>query len=336
MLLLTRFNTVPSWWIRYWFFLGLATVLTVGFFFHGTLDSLTKIVALRNGTVATVMFLMAWSMDSSAVWRAFTHPSAGLCAVLINLGLLPLLAWGASRFLADDLAVGILIAATAPCTLASASVWTRRAGGNDAIAVMVTLITNLSCFLVTPCWLYLMAGRIIKINLSPSEMIVRLFGLVVLPICVGQMLRLYGPVREWVADHKPQLNVASQSGILTMVLIGAIQSGRQLSETGGEFSPSGLDYGLMVVLTLGCHCVALAIGFRIGRQLNFRREDTIAVAISGSQKTMTVGIDVAITYFGGLTILPMVTYHVGQLIIDTFVSDRLKTTSCNPQHDVLD
>jgi len=234
------------------------------------------------------------------------------------------------------MAVGILIAATAPCTLASASVWTRRAGGNDAIAVMVTLITNLSCFLVTPCWLYLMAGSIIKMNLSPAEMIVRLSGLVVLPICVGQMLRLYGPVREWVADHKPQLNVASQSGILTMVLIGAIQSGGQLSEADGGFSPSGLDYVLMVALTLGCHCAALAIGFRIGRQLNFRREDTIAVAISGSQKTVTVGIDVAITYFGGLTILPMVTYHVGQLIIDTFVSDRLKTPSCNPQHDVLD
>ena len=50
----------------------------------------------------------------------------------------------------------MIVAATAPCTLASAAVWTRRAGGNDAVAILVTFITNATCFLVTPFWLILM------------------------------------------------------------------------------------------------------------------------------------------------------------------------------------
>jgi len=33
---------------------------------------------------------------------------------------------------------------------------------------------------------------------------------------------------------------------------------------------------------------------------------------------------VAVTYFGGLAILPMVTYHVGQLLVDTIIADRLR------------
>ena len=33
--------------------------------------------------------------------------------------------------------------------VASAAVWTRRAGGNDAVALIVTISTNLACFLLT-------------------------------------------------------------------------------------------------------------------------------------------------------------------------------------------
>ena len=35
-----------------------------------------------------------------------------------------------------------------------------------------------------------------------------------------------------------------------------------------------------------------------------------------------VGLSVATEYFGGLAILPMVAYHVGQLVLDTIIADR--------------
>ena len=66
---------------------------------------------------------------------------------------------GVAPLLRGDLAVGLLVAAAAPCTLASAAVWTRRAGGNDAVALMVTIGTNLTCFVVTPLWLLVTTGR---------------------------------------------------------------------------------------------------------------------------------------------------------------------------------
>ena len=51
-----------------------------------------------------------------------------------------------------------------------------------------------------------------------------------------------------------------------------------------------------------------------------------AVAISGSQKTLMIGLEVALM-FGGLAALPIITYHVLQLIADTMLVDRLKEES---------
>ena len=45
------------------------------------------------------------------------------------------------------------------------------------------------------------------------------------------------------------------------------------------------------------------------------------MAFAGSQKTLMVGLMVAITL--ETTILPMVAYQVLQLVVDTLVADRL-------------
>ena len=38
-----------------------------------------------------------------------------------------------------------------------------------------------------------------------------------------------------------------------------------------------------------------------------------------------VGLDIAISYFGGLAILPMVAYHFIQLMADTVIADKLRS-----------
>jgi sodium/bile acid cotransporter 7 len=220
----------------------------------------------------------------------------------------------------------LLVISAAPATLASAAVWTRRAGGDETVAMMVTVFTNAACFLVTPFWLVTMTGDEVTVDLR--GMVGKLALLVVLPMIAGQLLRQQKDVGQWAAARKRVLSALAQWGILTMVLIGATQSAVRLSElswgetiAGGDIA--GGDFVWLIVVVLTLHLCVLAAGWWLAGAFGIRRPARIAVAIAGSQKTLMVGLHVATTYFGGLTVLPSVVYHVGQLAIDTLVADYL-------------
>ena len=242
----------------------------------------------------------------------------------MTFGLLPLLAWGVSRFLTGGQGPGLLIAAATPCTVASAAVWTRRAGGNDAVATMVTVITNAICFVVTPLWLVVFLGEGVQSEeLEFKKAVWQLGRLVVIPMIVAQILRLYGPLAAWSLRHKVPLSIAAQIGLLYMVLIGAIQTGVQLQGGAAKTAeiPGWFDFALMLVAVVFVHTTACFAGLGISKWCGLPREDQIAVGFSGSQKTLMIGLKVALDY--GISILPMVTFHVAQLLVDTVIADRL-------------
>jgi sodium/bile acid cotransporter 7 len=307
---------------RQWFLIGLALVLGVGLTASGRLQPLANATLLRNGVVAAVMFITALPLETGAMWRVLRRPWATVLAVAMNFGLLPLVAWVVSLGLRGQMAEGLLIAAAMPCTLASAAVWTRRAGGNDAVAILVTIITNLACFVVTPLWLVATTKTHVEIGLG--EMMFKLAVLVVLPIVVAQLLRQYRPVGQWADRRKSRLSVLAQCGILMIVLIGALRCGNELAQTEARDVIAAGDLLGMTAGAIGVHLAILVTGHAVGWLLGMSLADRIAVGFAGSQKTLMVGLHVAITYYGGLTILPLVVYHVGQLLVDTLIADYLR------------
>ena len=314
--------------IQRWFLIALVAVLAIGSFFAQQLQPLMALdlpgtnLPLRSAVVAIVLFLMAFPLEASAMWQAMRRPWPPLLAVSVNFGLLPLFAWGVSFGLNADLGGGLLVAAATPCTLASAAVWTRRAGGNDAVAILVTIITNLLCFIVTPLWLLAMTGESVSSpDLSLTKMSMNLGSLVVLPMLAAQLLRFYKPLGAWATREKPMLSVLAQCGLLVMVMFGAIQSGLGFSDP--TQSPlSGLDLVAMLAAVCLVHTVMLWVGVWLAKLARFSREDQIAVAFAGSQKTLMVGLLMAISL--QVSILPMVAYHVSQLFIDTLIADRFR------------
>jgi sodium/bile acid cotransporter 7 len=312
---------VKQFVLQRWFLLSLAFVLVGGIVGWQSLQPVAEARLLRNGVVAAVLFLMALPLPAERMWKAMQRPGPPLLGVVMNFIVAPLLSWGVSFGLREDMAGGLLVAAVTPTTLASAAVWTRRAGGNDAVAVLVTIVTNATCFLVTPFWLNWMLGsRAAVVRIDMADMVGRLAVLVVLPMVVAQLLRLYRPIGVWATHHSRPLTVLSQTGILTMVFIGAITAGKTLASQPANEAFSLLDWVLMIAAVLGVHLVILALGYWSAHGLGMRREDRLAVAFSGSQKTLMVGLQVALDC--GLLILPMVVYHVGQLLVDTVIADR--------------
>ncbi|MCA9206796.1 MAG: bile acid:sodium symporter [Planctomycetales bacterium] len=314
---------MKQFFIRRWFLICLAVVLVAGMTLYEPLAPLASNRRLRESLVAAVLFVMALPLEASAMWRSLRRPWAPMLAVTVNYGLLPALTWLVALFVSDGVAAGLYIAAATPCTLASASVWTRRAGGNDAAAILVTILTNVSCFVVTPLWLLALTGKQVSSEtLDVRAMIVKLLWLVVLPMAAAQLLRVAAPVRRWATARKTPLGVSAQCGVLTMVLFGAIQSGQRLFGADSASIPVR-ELAEMVVAVAVIHTTMFWVGFGLAKMLWLRREDQIAVAFAGSQKTLMVGLQVGMEL--GFTILPMVTYHVFQLLIDTIFADRLRS-----------
>ena len=86
---------------------------------------------------------------------------------------------------------------------------------------------------------------------------------------------------------------------------------------------------LTLCLCLGVHLAALFFGLVSSRLLRFERSNQIAVAIAGSQKTLPVALSLFDTYFVAgypLAVVPLVFYHVGQLLLDTVIAERLLTS----------
>jgi sodium/bile acid cotransporter 7 len=318
--------------IHRWFLLALIAVIVGGAYFSAPLTrSLARLPhSWENVLIAAVMFLMALPLDARAIGRALRWPTATFLGAATNFIVPPLVACAIAPLLAvvsRDLALGLLIAASVPATISSAAVWTRRAGGNDAVALLVSMVTNLSCFAVTPLLLAVTAGaQIDGTQFRPGGMMVRLALIVALPIVLAQALRLVPRVAFWSARRKTPLGVACQFGMLTMVFTGVVQCGEKLRATGTD-GIGWLGWAATIAAVLVVHLAALGAAQGLGRLLRMPREDWIALGFAGSQKTLLVGLGIAIGYanvFGPLAVLPMVAYHITQLLVDTLIADRLR------------
>jgi sodium/bile acid cotransporter 7 len=185
------------------------------------------------------------------------------------------------------------------------------------------MATSLACFVVTPAWLELLVGRTGSSGQTFGALVLRLGLVVALPIVMGQLLRAIPIVREFAVRRRLALGLYTQIGILSMVFVGAVECGTQLHQLDGGVAPLAGHIAAMMVLVALVHIVAWFSGYGAGHALGVTREDAIGVAFAGSQKTLMVGLAIAID-FGGLAVLPMVAYHVEQLIIDTVLAERLR------------
>jgi sodium/bile acid cotransporter 7 len=307
---------------RHWFLSLLAAVLIVGLVFGPRLaERLSEFP--REWLLAMVMFLTALPM-------AFGQLAAAACAVRsvgLALGLsavvAPPLAWMIGQTLPESFAIGLIVAASVPCTLVSAAVWTRRGGGNDAIALLVTLLTNLACFFVLPAWLWVLLRS--EVEIDAGALSLRLLTYVVLPVVVAQLLRRSPTIAEAATTRKALLSYTAQLGVLTMVFFSAVSAGATLARVDSTTTNIGTWLGLLASV-LGLHLALFAMGWFGGRLTGVQDGDRLAIAISGSQKTLMIGLDIAMG-FGGLAVLPMIAYHVVQLIADTLLVDWLAEKS---------
>jgi sodium/bile acid cotransporter 7 len=277
--------------------------------------------------VAAALFIMAWTMPSRRLGDELAQPWAAAWAMVISYLFLPAFGWlvgGLSP--SPDLRIGLLLAASVPCTLASCVLWTRMAGGNEATALVAVLGCTLASWLVTPLWLAVGAGS--QIRLDPAPMMIDLAITLLIPVALGQALRLWPTARRLANERKTILSAVAQICVLAIVLKTAAQVGARLHE--GAAALSWLNLSLSAALAMATHIAALFFGFASGRPLGFDRPRRIAIGFCGSQKTLPISVFLFETYFQNdfpLAVIPLLFFHVGQLLFDTMVAHQWRKKS---------
>src|SRR5262249_22045875 len=79
----------------------------------------------------------------------------------------------------------------------------------------------------------------------------------------------------------------------------------------------------MAALCVAVHLAAFSTGLWGARGLRLTRPNQIAVALSGSQKTLPVALILFDAYFRAypLAVVPLAFFHLGQLVVDTFLAE---------------
>jgi solute carrier family 10 (sodium/bile acid cotransporter), member 7 len=278
-----------------------------------------------QAVMAVALFLAAWTLESRSLYQTLLRPFAALWALVISYGFLPALSFYVGGWLlpteTPDLRIGLMITASVPCTLASAVLWTRMAGGNEAAALLSTLLTTFLSWFATTAWLALSTGS--QVNVNSAGMMRSLALILVVPVGVGQGLRAVPVLARTATRYKTPLGVISRLLIVVILLRAAVEVHDQAANETTRLTVA--DVLITLAVCLGTHLLALTAGFWSGRLLGLDRPRRIAVAFAGSQKTLPVSLYLFDVYFRSypLAVVPIAFYHIGQLILDTFIADLM-------------
>jgi len=316
---------------RQWFMGALLVIVLVGSSVPQVIMRATGQLSIRF-LIMPVMLLMSFTLDTSEISEAIHQPAGMALGILLGYTVVPLLAWLMSLPFwsrTPDLAVGLIIVSAMPCTLASATLWTRMAGGNDALALLVTVGSNALNFLVAPLLLALTLGR--TVALSPLSMMRDLLIIILLPVAAGQMLRISPLIRRRADQHRALISLLGKWMILILVLTGIaraaiqVQNQEQVIPVRDLLSVLGAAVLVHSLALLGCELA--------GRAAGLPRPDRWALLFAGSQKTLPASLFVAQSFFPSFALasIPALLYHAGQLIIDSFVAERLRGARLRPE-----
>lgn len=328
------------WLKRNWFLIGLtAVILAAGVFPEGGLRLRASGLALPLLT-ATSLFISSLSLETAGL-----REGADVRGVLLGLSSIyvvaPLLGCGLARLLGPaDGGPGtegyfffeaMMIVAAQAGTIASAPALTLLAGGNQALALLITVSSNLLTSFVTPLVLRITIGTVVSFPIV--HMMMEDSMVVLLPVVLGQ---LFHPLlRRWPRSARSALMKASQGIILVFVYTGVSSAASHLSGRPILI----LDFVATAALL---HIALLTWNFVAARWLALSPANRTAVVICGSQKTLPNGIYLWGTFFPSNPhgALALVCYHVFQLVFDSLLLPWLKVApaplAAEPSDEVVD
>ncbi|EOD22741.1 hypothetical protein EMIHUDRAFT_195074 [Emiliania huxleyi CCMP1516] len=251
--------------------------------------------------VVVIFFISGLTLKTDEVKRALTSWPDALFGVVSILLITPLLALLPTRlrFLPAEFQVGFLLFCSMPTTINSGVALVGTGRGNVAMALLLTLASNLLGVFTVPFSLSLLL-QVSDVRIDASPLLAKLMMMILLPLLLGKAARDWSPrLRERLKQRK---QLVSNGSSLLLCLIPREGVGRQAALR----SLSGSECAALFACGAGVHA---------------------AIVIMGSQKTLPMAMTV-LSFFPpslgepGLIALPCIVSHLLQIFADAFLVAR--------------
>ena len=311
------------------FFIGLVAVVCLAWAIpeYGIKGGSLKSELTTRIAVIVIFFLQGLNLPSEKLTEGLLEWRLHLFVQSFNFILIPILVlcldFFFGGFLHPDLRLGFLFLAILPTTISTATIFSVQAGGNLTGAIINTSLSNTLGVFIVPAWTAWHLSNISGLSVPVLPLLIKIAMLLLLPLAMGQLLRPY--FKRRIIQHK-----GSIYGLNTLLILYILYATFCDTLSRGV----GADQGAVFVLTsfgisLLLLCMVTALVWAGIRMMKFNRSSSRTALFCASQKTLGAGIPMAQTIFAGLgtaaipelgiVLLPLIGYHLLQLLLGSFL-----------------
>lgn len=261
--------------------------------------------------------------DVASALRSVGPLAFGLVSILVVTPLLGvLITQVAPPFGPREFRVGFILLSCVPTTVNSGVALAGSASGNVAVALLLTVCSNIIGIFSVPFLLARsLSGASEDIALDPLPMLMKLVLTILGPLCVGKLLQQSCAIQAFASKHKAALSMSTAA---SLALIPFMEISASADRIRSLETKSIIQVLLQAVLI---HVAFLTWSFIGTALLGFPTATRRSVVIMSSEKAITMAS--AILPFlppsagtRGLIAIPVILGHFSQILIDACIVTR--------------
>ncbi|KAH7536951.1 probable sodium/metabolite cotransporter BASS4, chloroplastic [Ziziphus jujuba] len=229
----------------------------------------------------------------------------------------------------QEFVTGLAIFCCMPTTLSSGVALTQLAGGNSALALAMTVFSNLLGILVVPFSISKFVANGVGASVPAKQLFKSLVVKLLIPLVLGKVLReTFKGLTDFVDQNR---KLFSKLSAVFLSLVPWIQVSRSRSLL---LMVNPTNFLVAVGMAVLLHIILVAFNALAMKGLSFlsggdqsvfgKKENSSALVLVASQKTLPVMVAVVEQLGGalgesGLLVLPCVAAHLNQIILDSIL-----------------
>lgn len=288
-----------TWWERRQVALYVLAILAgvvVGTLWPATAPMLA---AAANPVLMLLLFATFLGVPLVTIGRAFRDGRFLVTVLVVNFVLVPVVAFGLSRFVADDrgLLIGVLLVLLTPC-VDYVIVFTGLAGGAKDRLLAATPLLMLLQIVLLPAYLRLFAGADAVADVDIEPFVEAFAILIIIPLAAAAIVQSVSR-RHRVGRVIEEVFAAAMVPLMMATL--AVVVGSQIAAVGDQ----ARTLLRVVPVYVAFLAIMLVVGLLAGRAARLPVPEARAVIFSGATRNSLVVLPLALALPASLAIAPL-------------------------------